>query len=74
MRVLLRQVNTTLFYVGPGQWSREMKTAKDFGSLANAQQCAAQENLKDVEVVLLNQHPYWEAVWPLNKPDAIPPE
>jgi len=74
MQAFLRQVSTKLFYVSAGQWTNEPDTARDFGTLADAQRCAAQENLQGVELVLVNQHPHWEAVWPLDRPGSLPPE
>ena len=70
MQVLLRQVKTKLFYVGEGQWSYKTETAKDFRTLAEAQRCATLEKLAGIELVMLNKHPHWEAVWPLKEPSA----
>lgn len=70
MQVLLRQVKTKLFYVGEGQWSNETEAAKHFGTLAEAKQRATREKLHDIELVMLDKHAHWEAVWPLKEPSA----
>jgi hypothetical protein len=65
MRVLLREVSTGLFYVGFQQWSYETITARNFATIAEAEQHVAREGLRGMDLVLLYEDPRCEVVLPL---------
>ncbi len=60
MRVILRSIDTGLFYAGPGTWTAEHEEALDFCDTARALDAAVTGNLERVEVVMSFEHPKFE--------------
>jgi hypothetical protein len=52
MRVLLRNRQTKLYYVGPRQLDTRQEQAVDFGSVSSAAKFAGDEKLRDMEIIL----------------------
>ena len=52
MKILLRDLGTGLFYVGPDQWSEDADTAQDFQSPDLALDQVHSSNLGKVELVM----------------------
>jgi hypothetical protein len=52
MKILLRDLGTGLFYVGPDQWSEDAATAQDFESPDVALDRVSSANLDKVELVM----------------------
>jgi hypothetical protein len=52
MKVLLRNTQTGLFYVGPEKWTEEQSQAADFEAPDRALDQVSQGNLGAVEVVI----------------------
>ena len=60
MRVLLRNVQTGQFYVGPEQWSETDAEAMDFGDTELALDCVWENHLTGMEVVMRFDEPFFE--------------
>ncbi len=59
MRVLLRDINRMLFFVGPDRWSREFQKARCFKHSAEAMDVARANRLKAVEILLVFELPFY---------------
>ncbi len=60
MRVILRNIDTGLFYAGPATWTQEQCEARDFRDTALALDAAAAEKLGPIEVVMSFDDPKFE--------------
>jgi hypothetical protein len=69
MKVLLRNTETSLYYVGANQWTTDSKQARDLEEVERAIQLHRDEHLTDVEVVLNFDDPLCNCVLPLRTPD-----
>ena len=52
MKRLLQNINTGLYYQGPGAWTRNPNVAFSFQRTSGAIDCCVHERLSDMQVVL----------------------
>lgn len=60
MRVLLRHMETGLFYAGPAAWTSEQSDARDFYDTARALDAASAEYLGPIELVMSFEDPKFD--------------
>ncbi len=53
VKVLLRETRTGLYYVGPNQWASRSEFSTDFETIERAEQKAASEKMRGMEMVLI---------------------
>ena len=60
MKILLRNTQTGLFYVGPGQWTQHHPEAFDFEQTDLALDAVRDGKLKSIEVLMKFEDPSFE--------------
>jgi hypothetical protein len=65
MKVLLRKISNSHYYVGTNRWTNDPKQARDFDQVDRAIQFHQDEKLTGVEVVLTYDDPFCDLVLPL---------
>ncbi|HVV02278.1 MAG TPA: hypothetical protein VHH88_12995, partial [Verrucomicrobiae bacterium] len=66
MKVLLRHVNTGLYYRDSSEWTENPDAASDFKASANALQLVSEMRLEGVEIVLWFDDPRYNLILPLH--------
>jgi hypothetical protein len=69
MKVLLRNTESRLYYVGNGDWTPDSSQARGFEQIELAIQFHRAERLTAMEVVLSYDDPYCDLVLPLQTDD-----
>jgi hypothetical protein len=67
MKVLLRHINTALYYASPEHWVVLITQARDFGTSDGAIQHSHDQGLSEVEMVLRYEQPLSEIILVLPK-------
>ena len=52
MKVILRNTETDLYFIGPNMWTNDPERAHDFGYAERAAKQARAEHLKDMELIM----------------------
>ena len=60
MKILLRNTQTGLFYVGPGQWTKNDPEAYDFEQTDLAMDAVRDGKLESIEVLMRFEDPSFE--------------
>jgi len=69
MRILLRDLDTGLYFREPEQWTAETERAQTFRHSAEAMDLARAEKVQNAEVVLAFEEPRYSVALPLPRGD-----
>ena len=66
MKIFLRNTLTGRYYRGPSQWTAHPSQALDLKQMSQATQLAVGSRLKNVEILLCDDHPDYNIALPID--------
>ena len=74
MKIVMQHTRSSLYFQGPGTWTRELSEAFDFGHTQRAMDFARQSRLTGVQVIVvfIDSDQVETHIFPIESPSQMP--